>query len=212
MQDGRVLVTSNLSEMENNKFDEILTCMKKISKDGKGLYKDNIIEYCNRIYNINSDDVTKNLEQCIEQKLIKLELNRYGKESYRINKNTSADDKFTDESVQTDVEEDTITFIDSMYEELKYKALKDQLWKDLKTEVINLVGCGAKTTEKVPPENKNLDLEIKRYQQKIISLEEKLAKKDEIIYFLSGNLSNSKLQLHSHTDWYPWILDTPDKK
>ena len=39
---------------------------------------------------------------------------------------------------QTDVE-DTISFIDSMYEGMKYKTLKEQLLKDIRPDVMNLI-------------------------------------------------------------------------
>lgn len=59
--------------------------------------------------------------------------NHYGKELYHIIKDTEVN-----QQTQTDVE-DTISFIDSMYGVMKYKTLKEQLFKDIRLGVMNLM-------------------------------------------------------------------------
>ena len=47
-------------------------------------------------------------------------------------------DTEVNQQTQTDVE-DTISFIDSMYGVMKYKNLKEQLFKDIRLGVMNLM-------------------------------------------------------------------------
>ena len=65
--------------------------------------------------------------------MIKIVKSQYGKESYRTIKDIEVN-----QETQTDVE-DTITFIDSMYEKMKYKSLKEQLLKNIRLDVTNLI-------------------------------------------------------------------------
>ena len=65
--------------------------------------------------------------------MIKIVKSQYGKESYRTIKDIEVN-----QETQTDVE-DTITFIDSMYEKMKYKSLKEQFLKNIRLDVTNLI-------------------------------------------------------------------------
>ena len=90
--------------------------------------------------------------------ILKIVKSQYGKESYRTIKDIEVN-----QETQTDVE-DTITFIDSMYEKMKYKSLKEQLLKD-RLDVTNLIESSSKSS------NQNTDTvptDISSFQQGII--------------------------------------------
>ena len=90
--------------------------------------------------------------------ILKIVKSQYGKESYRTIKDIEVN-----QETQTDVE-DTITFIDSMYEKMKYKSLKEQLLKD-RLDVTNLTESSSKSS------NQNTDTvptDISSFQQGII--------------------------------------------
>ena len=91
--------------------------------------------------------------------ILKIVKSQYGKESYRTTKDIEVN-----QETQTDVE-DTITFIDSMYEKMKYKSLKEQLLKDIRLDVTNLIESSSKSS------NQNTDTvptDISSFQQGII--------------------------------------------
>ena len=69
--------------MEN--LNEIIVVLKKLSLDGKGLYLGNIIELCNKDYNMERANVISKLNKGVDVKIIKKVENKYGKLSYRIN-------------------------------------------------------------------------------------------------------------------------------
>ena len=76
-----------------------------------------------RGYNADRVKVILDLQKCIEMNMIKIVKSQYGKESYRTIKDIEVN-----QETQTDVE-DTITFIDSMYEKMKYYLLKNSSLK-----------------------------------------------------------------------------------
>ena len=77
--------------MEN--LNEIIAVLKKLSLDGKGLYLDNIIELCNKDYNMERANVISKLNKGVDLNIIKKVENKYGKLSYRINKDAIKESK-----------------------------------------------------------------------------------------------------------------------
>ena len=65
--------------------------------------------------------------------ILKIVKNQYGKDSHRI-----INDIKVNRQTQTDFE-DTISFMDLMYEEMKYKTLKEQLLKGIRLNVMKLI-------------------------------------------------------------------------
>lgn len=96
--------------MESVTFNEIISSITQLNKEKKDLYKENIVEICRRNYNADPVKVTLDLQKCIEMNFLKIVKNQFGKESYRIIKD-----------IEVNHVEDTISFTDSMYEEMKYK-------------------------------------------------------------------------------------------
>ena len=60
--------------------------------------------------------------------------NKYGKLSYRINKDVIKESKVTNTEEIFD-NNDTLSYIDKMYEEVRYKALKEKLLEDIKVDI-----------------------------------------------------------------------------
>ena len=96
--------------MESVTFNEIISSITQLNKEKKDLYKENIVEICRRNYNADPVKVTLDLQKCIEMNFLKIVKNQFGKESYRIIKD-----------IEVNHVEDTISFTGSMYEEMKYK-------------------------------------------------------------------------------------------
>ena len=96
--------------MESVTFNEIISSITQLNKEKKDLYKENIVEICRRNYNADPVKVTLDLQKCIEMNFLKIVKNQFGKESYHIIKD-----------IEVNHVEDTISFTDSMYEEMKYK-------------------------------------------------------------------------------------------
>ena len=65
--------------------------------------------------------------------ILKIVKNQYGKDPHRI-----INDIKVNRQTQTDFE-DTIRFMDLMYEEMKYKTLKEQLLKGIRLNVMKLI-------------------------------------------------------------------------
>ena len=126
-------------KMENVAFNEIISSITQLNKEKKGVYKENIVEICRRDYNAYLVKVTLDLQKCIERNILKIVKNQYGKESYRITKDIEVK-----QQIQTDVD-DSFSFIDSMYEEMKYKTLKEQLLKYIRLDVMNLIESSLKS-------------------------------------------------------------------
>ena len=79
-------------------------------------------------------DIISKVNKGVDLKIIKKVENKYGKLSYRINKDVIKESKVsnTEEIFEDD---DTLTYIDKMYEEVRYKALKEKLLDDIKVDV-----------------------------------------------------------------------------
>ena len=75
-------------------------------------------------------NVISKLKKGVDLNIIKKVKNKYGKLSYRINKDAIKESKVsnTAEIIEND---DTLSYIDKMYEEVKYKALKEKLLDEL---------------------------------------------------------------------------------
>ena len=74
-------------------LNEIIVVLKKISQDGKGLYSDNIIELCNKDYSMEKANAISKLNRVVDLNTVKKVENKYGKLSYRINKDTIQESK-----------------------------------------------------------------------------------------------------------------------
>ena len=118
--------------MEN--LNEIIVVLKKLSQDGKGLYLDNIIELSNKDYIMEKANVVSKLNKGVDLNIIKKVENKYGGLSYRINKDAIKDSKVsnTEEIFENN---DTLSYIDKMYEEVRCKALKEKLFDDIKVDI-----------------------------------------------------------------------------
>ena len=99
-----------------------------------------------------------------------------------------------------------------MYEEMKYKILKEQLFKDIRLDVMNLIESLSKSSSK----NADTDpTDISLFQQrliqckeKIVSLEDRLVNKDKISYFLSQNISSKNTQNLTYNETLSWLPET----
>ena len=67
-------------------MNEIIVVLKKLSQDGKGLYLENIIDLCNKDYNMERADIISKINKGADLKIIKKVENKYGKLSYHSNK------------------------------------------------------------------------------------------------------------------------------
>ena len=85
--------------------------LKKLSEDGKAWYLENIIDLCNKDYNVKRADIISKVNKGVDLKIIKKVENKYGKLSYRINKDVIKESKVsnTEEIFEDD---DTLTYID----------------------------------------------------------------------------------------------------
>ena len=115
--------------MEN--LNEIIVVLKKLSQNGKGLYLENIIDLCNKDYDMERADIISKESKGVDLKIIKEVENKYGKLSHRINKDVIKESKVsnTEEIFEDD---DTLSYIDKMYGEIRYKNLKEKLLDDIK--------------------------------------------------------------------------------
>ena len=95
--------------MEN--LNEIIVVLKKLSQDGKGLSLENIRDLCNKDYSMERADIISKVNKGVDLKIIKKVENKYGKLSYRINKDVIKESKVsnTEEIFEDD---DTLTYID----------------------------------------------------------------------------------------------------
>ena len=118
--------------MEN--LNKNIVVLKKLIQDGKGLYLENIIDLCNKDYNMERADIISKVKKGVDLKIIKKVENKYGKLSYRINKGVIKKSKVSNTEEIFD-DDDTLTYIDKMYEEVRYKALKDKLLHDVKVDI-----------------------------------------------------------------------------
>ena len=132
--------------------------------------------------------------------------------SYRINKDAIKESKVSDtgEIFEND---DTLSYIDKMYEEVKYKALKKKLLDDIKVDIKTYIK-ELETNEKFPNNDSTILSEThdqKWYDTRIMSLETELARKDDIIYNMSKYFQNIiSHNVHCETQ-LPWQLEDSDK-
>ena len=115
-------------------MNEIIVILKRLSQDGKGLYLDNITELRNKDYSMDKAIVISKLSKGVDLRIIKKVENKYGKLSYRINKEAIKESKVsnTEKIFEND---DTLSYIDKLYEEVRYKALKEKLLGDIKVDI-----------------------------------------------------------------------------
>ena len=146
--------------MEN--LNEIIVVLKKLSLDGKGLYLNNIIELCNKDYHMERANVISKLNKSVDLNVIKKVKNKYGKLSYRINKDAIKESQVsnTEEIFEND---DTLSYIVKMYEEVKYKALKAKLLGNIKVDIKTYIK-ELETNEKFP--NKDSTILSETHDQK----------------------------------------------
>ena len=196
--------------MEN--LNEIILVLKKLSLDGKGLYLDNIIELCNKDYNMERANVISKLNKGVDLNIIEKVENKYEKLSYRINKDAIKESKVsnTGEIFEND---DTLSYIDKMYEEVKYKALNEKLLDDIKVSIKTYIK-ELETNEKFPDNESTILSEThdqKWYDTRIKSLEAELARKDDIIYNISKYFHNINSHNVPFKTQLPWELEDSDK-
>ena len=106
-----------------------------------------------------------------------------------------------------------IHYLDKMYEEVRYRALKEKLLDDIKVDIKTYI-TELEINEKFPRNDSTILSEThdqKWYETKIKSLETELARKDDIIYNMSKYFHN----INSHNvlckTQLPWQLEAPDK-
>ena len=132
--------------------------------------------------------------------------------SYRINKDVIKESKVSNtEEISED--DDTLTYIDKMYEEVKYKALKEKLLDDIKVDIKTYI-TELEINEKLPRNDSTILSETndqKWYDARIKSLETKLARQDDIIYNMSKFFHNINLQNASRKAQLQWQLGDSDK-
>ena len=106
-------------------------------------------------------------------------------------------------------DDDTLTYIGKMYEEVRYKALKEKLLDDIKTYITEL-----EINEKLPRNDSTILPEThdqKWYDARIKSLKTELARKYDIIYNMTKLFHNINLQNASCKARLPWQLGDSDK-
>ena len=113
---------------------EIIVVLNKLSQEGKGLYLDNIIELCNKDYNMETANVISKQNKVVDLNIIKKVENKYGKLSYCINKDAIKESKVssTEQILEND---DTLSYIDKMYEDVRNKAFKEKILDDIKVDI-----------------------------------------------------------------------------
>ena len=195
--------------MEN--LNEIIVVLKKLSQHGKGLYLEYIIDLCNKDYNMERADIILKVNKGVDLKIIKKIENKYGKLSYSINKDVIKESKVSNtEEIFGD--DDTLTYIDKMYEEVRYKALKEKLLDNTKVDIKTCI-TELEINKKLPRNDSTILPEThdqKWYDARIKSLETELARKDDIIY-MSKFFHNINLQDASCKDQLPQQLRYSDK-
>lgn len=89
-------------------------------------YISTIVDLCGRDYNMEKEHVISNLQQCIEFYIVRKVENKYKKSPYHINQEAVNKSNANKAVVQTETE-DSLTFMDKIYEEIKYEVLKEKL-------------------------------------------------------------------------------------
>ena len=222
--------------MEN--LNEITVASIKLSQDGKSLYLENIIELCNKDYNMERANIISKVSNGVDLKLIKKAENKHGKLSYLINKDAIKESKVrnTDEIFEND---DTLSSIDNMCEEVRYKAsidnmceevrykasidniceevrykaLKEKLLDDIKVDVRKYI-TKLEVNEKFSRNDSTILSEThdqKWYDARIKSLETELPRKNGIIYNMSKYFHNINSHNASCKTQLPWQFEDSGK-
>ena len=196
--------------MEN--LNEITVASIKLSQDGKSLYLENIIELCNKDYNMERANIISKVSNGVDLKLIKKAENKHGKLSYLINKHAIKESKVrnTDEIFEND---DTLPSIDNMCEEVRYKALKEKLLDDIKVDVRKYI-TKLEVNEKFSRNDSTILSEThdqKWYDARIKSLETELPRKNGIIYNMSKYFHNINSHNASCKTQLPWQFEDSGK-
>ena len=209
--------------MEN--LNEITVASIKLSQDGKSLYLENIIELCNKDYNMERANIISKVSNGVDLKLIKKAENKHGKLSYLINKHAIKESKVrnTDEIFEND---DTLSSIDNMCEEVRYKAsidnmceevrykaLKEKLLDDIKVDVRKYI-TKLEVNEKCSRNDSTILSEThdqKWYDARIKSLETELPRKNGIIYNMSKYFHNINSHNASCKTQLPWQFEDSGK-
>ena len=115
-------------------MNEITVVLKKLSQDGKGSYLDNIKDLCNKDYNMEKVNVNSKLNKGVDLYIIKKIENKYGKLSWRINKDAIKESKVsnTEKIFENGY---TLSYKDKMYEEVRCKDLKEKFLDDFKVNI-----------------------------------------------------------------------------
>ena len=99
-----------------------------------------------------------------------------------------------------------------MYEEMKYKILKEQLFKDIRLDVMNFIESLSKSSSKNadtdPTDISLFQQQLIQCKEKIVSLEDRLVNKDKISYFLSQNISSKNTQNLTYNETLSWLPET----
>ena len=117
--------------------------------------------------------------------------------------------------MKKDKNDDAISYIESMYEETKYRELKDSLLTDMRKEIKDLLDNERINSNQIDcsvSDTNYLDDKIKKQENIIRELEERLIKKDDIIFLLAKKLSNLEIQSVPYKPVSPWLLDKSDEK
>ena len=189
--------------MEN--LNKNIVVLKKLIQDGKGLYLENIIDVCNKDYNMERADIISKVKKGVDLKIIKKVENKYGKLSYRINKGVIKKSKVSNTEEIFD-DDDTLTYIDKMYEEVRYKALKDKLLHDVKVDIKTYI-TESEINEKLSRNDSTILSDThdqKWYDARIKSLEMELARKNDVIHNMSNFFHNINFQNASCKAQLPW--------
>ena len=170
--------------MEN--FNEIIVVLKKLSQDRKGLYLESIIELYNKDCNMERANIISKVNKGVDLKIIKKVENKYGTLSYRVNQKAIKESKVsnTEEIIEND---DTLFYKDKMYEEGRYKALKEKRFDDIKVD-IKIHITELIINEKFSRNDRTILLEThgqKWYDARIKSFETELSRKNDIIFNMS---------------------------
>ena len=160
--------------MESFNAEIIEYCLIELKKSKKGCYLENIKEICSSNFNMDENEAIEYIDRCIELKHIAKNENRFGKESFSLIK---------------DKNEDAISYIENMYEETKYRELKESLLTDIRKDIKDMMDHERRNSNQIDysvSSTSHLENEIKKQQNKIRELDERLIKKDDIIFLLAN--------------------------
>ena len=157
-------------------------------------------------------NIISKVNKGVDLKIIKKVENKYGTLSYRVNQNAIKELKVsnTEEIIEND---DTLFYKDKMYEEGRYKALKEKRFDDIKVD-IKIYITELMINEKFSRNDSTILLEThgqKWYDAKIKSFETELSRKNDIIFNMSKYFYNMNSHNASSKTQLPWQLEDSDK-